>query len=56
MKTCEWTPKRRSRALGLIEGGRHKLREISQITNIARNLKKRNTLDQNKKHSALQTL
>ena len=34
MNTCEWTPKRRSRALGLIEGRRHKLREISQITNI----------------------
>ena len=34
INTCEWTPKRRSRALGLIEGRRHKLREISQITNI----------------------
>jgi len=34
MKTCEWTPKRRGRALGLIKGGRHSLLKISQITNI----------------------
>ena len=47
MKTHEWTPKRRSRALGLIQGGRHFLTEISQITNIPLgtlgDLKKRNT-------------
>ena len=47
MKTLEWTPKRRSRVLGLIQGGRHSLSEISQITNIPKgtigNLKKRNT-------------
>jgi len=47
MKTCEWTPKRRSRALGLIKGGRHSLSEISQITNIPKgtlgDLKKRDT-------------
>jgi transposase len=47
MKTLEWTPKRRSRALGLIQGARHSLSEITQITNIPKgslgNLKKRNT-------------
>jgi len=47
MKTHEWTPKRRSRALALIEGSRHSLSEISGITNIPKgslgNLKKRNT-------------
>ena len=47
MKTLEWTPKRRSRALGLIQGGRHSLSEITQITNIPKgllgNLKKCNT-------------
>src|SRR5436853_6516030 len=47
MKTNEWTPKRRSRALGLIQGRRHSLSEITQITNIPKrtlgNLKKRNT-------------
>jgi len=46
MKTHEWTPKRWSRALGLIQGGRHSLSEISHITNIPKgslgNLKKRN--------------
>ena len=34
MKTVEWTPKCRSRALSLIEGSRHSLSEINQITNI----------------------
>ena len=47
MKTNEWTPKRRSRALGLIQGRRHSLSEITQITNIPKgtlgNLEKRNT-------------
>ena len=47
MKTLEWTPKRRSRALGLIQGVRHSLSEISNITNIplgtVGDLKKRNT-------------
>jgi transposase len=47
MKTLHWTPKRRSRALGLIEGGRHSLSEITTITNIPKgtlkHLKKRNT-------------
>ena len=47
MKTHEWTPKKRSRVLGLIQGGRHSLSEISQITNIPKgtigNLKKRDT-------------
>ena len=47
MKTLEWTPKRRSRALGLIQGGRHSLSEISHITNIPKgtlgDLKKRNS-------------
>ena len=47
MKTHEWTPKRRSRALGLIQGGRHSLSEISHITNIPPgtlgDLKKRNS-------------
>jgi transposase len=47
MKTLEWTPKRRSRALGLIQGDRHSLSEISHITNIPLgtlgDLKKRNT-------------
>lgn len=43
----QWTPKRRSRALGLIQGKRHSLREITEITNIPKqtlgDLKKRNT-------------
>ena len=47
MKTHEWTPKRRSRALGLLQGGRHAFSEITQITNIPKgtlgNLKKRGT-------------
>src|SRR5579859_896102 len=47
MKTVEWTPKRRSRALGLVEGRQHSLSEISQITNIPNrtlySLRKRNT-------------
>src|SRR5271154_3502069 len=47
MKTPHWTPKKRSRALGLIEGGLHTLSEITQITNIPKgtlkHLKKRNT-------------
>jgi len=47
MKTCEWTPKRWSRALGLIKRGRHSFSEISQITKISRgtleDLKKRDT-------------
>ena len=47
MKTPHWTPKRRSRALGLIEGGRHSLSEITTIINISKGtlkqLKKRNT-------------
>jgi len=47
MKTPHWTPKWRSRALGLIEGGRHSLSEITTITNIPKGtlkqLKKRNT-------------
>src|SRR5436853_5164096 len=47
MKTHEWTPKKRSRALGLIQGGRHSLSEITAITNIPKgtlgDLKKRNT-------------
>jgi len=47
MKTLEWTPRGRSRVLGLIQGGRHSRSEISQITNIPKgtigNLKKRNT-------------
>ena len=47
MKTPHWTPKRRSRALGLVEGGRHSLSEITHITNIPegtiKHLKKRNT-------------
>src|ERR1700689_4646713 len=48
MKTLEWAPKRRSRALGLIEGRRHSLSEINHITNISnrtfRSLRKRNAL------------
>jgi hypothetical protein len=47
MKTPHWTPKKRSRALGLIEGGLHTLSEITHITNIPKgtlkHLKKRNT-------------
>ena len=46
MKSIEWTPKRRSRALGLTQGGRHSLSEITKITNIPKgtlgNLRKRN--------------
>ena len=34
MKTLEWIPKRRSRALGLMEGRRHSLHEINHLTNI----------------------
>src|SRR5438046_338938 len=47
MKTCEWTPKSRNRFLGLMQGGRHSLPEISNITNIPKStlgdLKKRGT-------------
>jgi len=47
METHEWTPKQRSRALGLIQGGQHSLSEISYIADIPKdifgNLKKRNT-------------
>jgi len=47
MKSCEWTPKRRSRALELMQGARHSLMEISKITNIPKStlghLKKRGT-------------
>jgi len=47
MKTPHWTPKRRIRALGLIQGRRHSLSEISQFTNIPKgtigDLKKGNT-------------
>jgi transposase len=47
MKTHEWTPKRRSRALALLHGGRHAFKEITQITNMPKgtlgNLKKRDT-------------
>ena len=43
----QWTPKKRSRALGLIQGERHSLSEITKITNIPKqtlgDLKKRNT-------------
>jgi transposase len=46
MKTVEWTPKKRSRALGLMEGRRHSMSEISQMTNIPErtlySLRKRN--------------
>jgi len=47
MSIPHWTPKRRSRALGLIQGGRHTLSEITKITNIPKStlqhLKNRNT-------------
>jgi len=45
MKSCEWTPKHRSRALGLMQRARHSLIEIFKITNISKStlgyLKKR---------------
>jgi len=44
MKTHKWSPKTRNMALGLIVGGRHSLRKITNITNIPKgklgNLKK----------------
>src|SRR5579871_6947686 len=47
MKTHEWTPKKRSRALGLIQGGWYSLSEITAIINIPKgtlgDLKKHNT-------------
>jgi len=47
-KSCEWTPKHRGRALGLMQGGQHSLMEISKITKISEStlghLKKRGTL------------
>ena len=47
METHEWTPKRRSIALGLIQGSQHSLSEISHIADIPKdtfgNLKKHNT-------------
>jgi len=47
MKTHEWSPGRRYKGLGLIEGGRHSLWEITNITNIPKgtlgDLKKRDT-------------
>src|SRR5271169_5842319 len=49
MKTREWSPKRRSEALGLIAGGRHSLAEITNITNIPKgtlsDIKKRKTAE-----------
>ena len=38
MAIPHWTPKRRSRALGLIKGGRHSLLEITKITNIPKSM------------------
>ena len=47
MKTHEWSPKMQNMALGLIAGGQHSLREITNITNIPKgtlgDLKKRGT-------------
>ena len=34
MKTHEWSPNSRSKALGLCQGGRHPLRNITNIINI----------------------
>jgi hypothetical protein len=48
MRTVEWMPRWWSRAFELIQGDRHSLSEITQITNIPKgtfeNLKKHNTL------------
>jgi len=33
-KEHDWSPKKRSHVLGLIDGGRHTIREISDITGI----------------------
>jgi transposase len=33
-KKFDWSPKKRSRVLGLVDGGRHSVREISNITGI----------------------
>src|SRR2546421_939174 len=33
-KTCEWTPRTKSRVLGLTIGGRHSVREITKITGV----------------------
>src|SRR5579871_4880446 len=35
-KEHDWSPKKRSRVLGLIDGGRHTIREISDITGISK--------------------
>ena len=47
MKKHEWSPESRNKALGLIAGGRHSLRDITNITNIPKetlgDLKKRGT-------------
>ena len=47
MKTHEWSPKKRSEALGLMTSRRHSLIEISKIMNISKStlsgIKKRKT-------------
>ena len=47
MKTHEWSPNFRSKALGLCQGGRHSLRNITNIINISKStiydIKKRDT-------------
>ena len=46
-KTHEWSPTSRGKALGLVQGGRHSLRDITQILNVpkstAYDIKKRGT-------------
>jgi transposase len=34
IKQQDWSPKKRSRVLALVEGGRHTIREISDIVGI----------------------
>lgn len=34
IKTHDWTPRKRSRVLALVDGGKHSIREISRLLNI----------------------
>lgn len=34
VKTHDWTPRKRSRVLALVDGGKHSIREISRLLSI----------------------
>lgn len=49
IKTHDWSPKKRSRVLGLIEGKKHSIRQIAELTGVPKStvqdIKNRNTPD-----------